>query len=599
MNKLSLWKFQLIRQTGQLSRLSVQRVVKRMVISLVSCLCFIVSSFAQDPVQYGTPFNNVPDARDAVIYQVNMRAFSPSGHFQHVTNRLDNIKALGVNVIYLMPIYPVGQVNSVNSPYSITDYKGIASEFGSLTDLRNLVDGAHNRGMAVILDFVPNHTAWDHPWVSNNWYWHSRDNNGEPISPNGWADVVQLNFDNWDMKQALIDAMRYWVFAANVDGFRFDYADSPTVEFWDQAISSLRSINSHNLLLLAEGARSENYTSGFDYNFGFHFFERLKGVFNGESAQQIDSGHASDYNGANQNQRIVRYTTNHDVNGAEGTPQAVFGGDAAAMSAFVIATYMQATPMIYNGQEVGLPYSLNFPFTNEDIDWSLNPGKTAQYTDIINLFNNNNALRRGSLETFSSNEVVAFTRTTGSERVFVLANTRGYDVNYTLPGAVANLTWQDGFSNGNVYLANNYTVPAYSYRVFKRSEMHYFIKNRWQNAYVYDAGDYAGYQNHTANLNAHWLREAVDGNAFEYRNVATGEYLHLENLTGTVQASSRVAGWYSSRWQETDVGDGYVTLKNLWQTNDYVHIQNLNGYAQYGNADPSWWSSQWLIQPAN
>lgn len=577
-----------------------QVFLKRITILLLSSLCFIFNSFAADPGQYGTPFSNVPDRQDAVIYQVNMRAFSDAGNFQGVTNRLDNIKALGVNVIYLMPIYPVGQVNSVNSPYSITDYKGVASEFGNLNDLRYLVSEAHNRGLAVILDFVPNHTAWDHPWVSNNWWWHERDVNGNPISPPNYNDVVQLQFDNWDMKQALIESMRYWVFAANIDGFRFDYADHQPIEFWQDAVNSLRSISSHKLLLLAEGGRSENYSAGLDYNFGFGFYERLKNVFmNGASAQAIDNGHASDYYLANSTQRMVRYTTNHDVNSAEGTPQNVFGNNSqpAAMSAFIIAAYMQATPMLYNGQEVGLPYALNFPYTNETINWSLNPGITQQYTDIINLFNSSNALRRGSLESFSSNDIVAFTRTLGSERVLVLANTRGYDVNYNLPAAVANLSWQDGFSNGSVYLTSDITLPAYSYRIFKSYQQHYLIKNRWQTLYLYDSGVDTGYTSNTGNLNTHWLRESVDGGAFEYRNVATGDYMNLENLTGTVQATPRVAGWYSSRWQQTDAGDGYVSINNLWQSNDYIHIENLFGTAQHGSANPAWWSSQWLFQP--
>ena len=118
------------------------------------------------PVQYGTPFANVTDRRDAIIYQVNMRAFSSQGNFQAVTARLDSIKALGANVIYLMPIYPVGSLNSVNSPYCVKDYKTINAEFGNLADLRSLVEGAHSRDMSVILDWVVNHTSWDHAWMS-------------------------------------------------------------------------------------------------------------------------------------------------------------------------------------------------------------------------------------------------------------------------------------------------------------------------------------------------------------------------------------------------------------------------------------------------
>src|SRR5438445_8315688 len=133
---------------------------------------------AQDPPQYGTPFANVPDVRDVTMYQVNIRAFSSSHNLAGVTARLDQIKALGTNVIYLMPVYPVGTLNSVNSPYCIKDFQSVGTEYGSLTDLRSLVDGAHSRGMAVILDWVVNQTSWDHPWITQHPDYYQRDGSG-------------------------------------------------------------------------------------------------------------------------------------------------------------------------------------------------------------------------------------------------------------------------------------------------------------------------------------------------------------------------------------------------------------------------------------
>lgn len=181
-------------------------------------------------VQYGTPFSEVPDPRDAVIYQVNTRAFSATHNFQGVTARLDSIKNLGVNVIYLMPIYTVGSLKSINSPYCIKNYKGISPEFGTMTDLRTLVDGAHARGMSVMLDWVANHTAWDHAWMTNK-AWYKQDASGNIVSPNGWTDVAQLDFSNTAMRLEMIYSMKYWVYEANVDGFRCDYADGPPATF--------------------------------------------------------------------------------------------------------------------------------------------------------------------------------------------------------------------------------------------------------------------------------------------------------------------------------------------------------------------------------
>jgi len=429
------------------------------------------NSFANDSDQYGTPFTDVPDPRDVVMYQVNTRAFSPAGDFQGVIDRLDNIQALGINVIYLMPIYPVGQVNSINSPYSITDYKSVGTEFGTLNDLRALVDGAHARGMAVILDFIANHTAWDHPWVSYNDGWYDKDVDGYLVSPNNWVDVVQFDFSNQGVIDALIEAMRYWVFTANVDGFRFDYAEGPSDILWEQAIDSLRNINTHELILLAEeGDNDENYRLGFDYNFDFNFYKRLKEVFNGGSTGLIDYWHQQVYDSTSDEDSIVRFTTNHDVNSSDGTPESIFGGSSGSLAAFTLAAYMKSVPMIYGGQEVGLDYSIPFPFTKTPINWKHNPNKTAEYTKIIEVFNNSEAIRRGSFTRYSSKDVFAFSRVSGSERVFVMVNTKAEGLEFTLPATVANRTWTDLFTGGTIDLGNTLTIAGHKYRALSTTE---------------------------------------------------------------------------------------------------------------------------------
>ena len=159
----------------------------------------VIPGAGNDPAQYGVPFAGVSSPDSVVLYQVNIRAFSPQGNFAGVIARLDDIKSLGINTIYLMPTYPIGVERGINSPYCISDYKAVNPEFGSMTDLRNLIEQAHNRGMAVILDWVANHTSWDHVWMKNP-TWYARDNSGSMYSPNGWNDVVQLNFFTSDMR---------------------------------------------------------------------------------------------------------------------------------------------------------------------------------------------------------------------------------------------------------------------------------------------------------------------------------------------------------------------------------------------------------------
>jgi glycosidase len=436
--------------------------------ALLAMVCVMWN--AQGQAQYGTPFDDVPDPRDVSIYQVNMRVFSPEGNFRGVIARLDSIRALGFNVVYLMPIYPVGQKRSVNSPYCIRDYTAVNKEFGTLEDLRHLVEESHARGMAVILDWVANHTAYDHPWTQNK-SWYLQDGSGNIISPPGmgWNDVAQLDFKNQDMRTALIAAMKYWILEANIDGFRCDYSDGPPHDFWKQALDTIRSTKSRSLLLLSEGRRSDHFKAGFDYNFGFRFFHHLKEIFaNKESARVIDTLNTRDYVGANANQRMVRYTSNHDVNGSDGTPLELFGGKSGSIAAFVIAAYMKGVPMLYNGQEVGTPYRLTFPFTSTKVDWTLNPDLKEEYRKLIKFRNGSAAIRRGEMISHTTEDVCAFTKHEGSEAVLVVVNVRNRPVTFPVPD-VARGGWKDAFSKKTMKVSKTMKLEPYQYLVLTKS----------------------------------------------------------------------------------------------------------------------------------
>ena len=421
-------------------------------------------------VQYGIPFDKVPDRRDVTIYQVNIRTFSKEGNLKGVTARLDSIKALGANVIYLMPIYPVGQLKSVNSPYCIQNYSLVSQEFGTLEDLRSLVDGAHQRNMAVILDWVANHTSYDHVWIKDK-SWYLQNSAGDIIPPPGhnWNDVAQLDFSNQNMRLELIKTMKNWVLKANIDGFRCDYTDGPPYDFWKQTIDTLRNISTHTLLLLSEGSRSDHFKAGFDYNFGFSFFGNLKRIFrNSQSVKSIDNLNTSDYTGTSDGQQIVRYTSNHDVNGSDGTPLDLFGGEKGSMAAFVVVAYMKGIPMIYNGQEVGTPYRLTFPFTSTKINWGINPEMTAEYKRIIAFRNQSEAIRRGQLTSYSSDDVCAFIKQQGGEQVLVIVNLRNSDIEYSFVPELVNTSWMDAFKDGSVKLSEKISLPPYTYLVLKK-----------------------------------------------------------------------------------------------------------------------------------
>jgi glycosidase len=423
-----------------------------------------------NPVQYGKPFAGVPDKRDVMIYQVNTRSFSKTGDLKGVTARLDSIKALGINVIYLMPVYPVGLLHATNSPYAIKEYDKVGIEFGTLDDLRMLVKGAHNRKMAVLLDMVANHTSWDNSWITNK-SWYVQDSLGNINYPKNWRDVAQLDFHNSDMRLALVQIMKSWVLKANIDGYRCDYADGPSIEFWKQAIDTLRNIKTHKLLFLAEGIRSANYRAGFDYNFGFRFYNNLKNIYKKNlSVKSIDEINIKEYEGTEEGQGIVRYITNHDVNSSDGTPLDLFGGKKGSMAAFVVVAYMKGIPMMYNGQEIGLPYRLLFPFTRSKIDWSqgaTNQNVTAEYKKIVAFRNKSKAIRRGELNSYSSDDVCVFTKETGSEKVFVLSNLRDKEIIYHIPVVLANSTWKDVFNGSKITLTNEIKIEPYQYLVLQ------------------------------------------------------------------------------------------------------------------------------------
>jgi glycosidase len=423
------------------------------------------------PAQYGTAYTATPLAQDAVIYQVNMRAFSPQGSFKGVQDRLDSIRALGVNVLYLMPIYPVGMVKSVNSPYCVKDYAGVDTEFGALSDLRSLVDEAHTRHMAVLFDWVADHTSWDNAWITQHPDWYLKDGSGNIIPPpnTGWNDVAALNFSNADMRKAMIRAMKYWVYTANIDGYRCDAADFIPFDFWKTALDSLQHIPGHKLLLFAEGTRKDHFTAGFQLEYGMGFYYTLRDqVFKaGRSAKLIDSLNTVEYTNATAGAQVVRYISNHDVDNSDGTPLDLFGSRTGSMAAFVVAAYMKGVPMIYNGQEVGCPVKLNFFNNSTTIDWTINGDMRNEYKQLLSFRNNSAAIRSGTLQSYTSDDVCAFTKTSSGVTVLVLVNLRNKPVDYTLPAALTNTDWTDAFGGAARHADATITLPAYGYKIWQ------------------------------------------------------------------------------------------------------------------------------------
>ena len=399
-----------------------------------------------------------------------MHAFSAEGNFVGVENRLDAIKALGANVLYLLPIYSVGEVKTVNSPYCVRDYKAVNREFGTLEELRTLVEEAHKRKMAVLFDWVADHTAWDNPWIANK-SWYKQDASGNIISPpdTGWKDVAALDFDNQEMRKAMIEAMKYWIYQTNIDGYRCDAADFVPFDFWQQAIKSLRAIDTHKLLFFAEGKRKDHFTAGFDLEYGMSFYNNLVNRIYGthQSVQSIDILNTTEYRDATGDDQVVRYTSNHDVDQSDGPPYTTLDGWQGSLAAFIVAAYMKGVPMIYDGQEVGCPMRLSFFDKSTPIDWSTNTSLLEEYKRIIGLRNDSQALRRGELVSFSTDDVCAFTKSYGAEKILVIVNMRGTSSAFTMPPALLGSHWKDAYSGKDVIVPDRLELKSYQYSVYK------------------------------------------------------------------------------------------------------------------------------------
>lgn len=390
----------------------------------------------------------VPDPQDVAMYQVNPRVFAAEKSFLAVAEQLDSIQNLGVNVVWFMPIYEIGQKNSVNSPYCIKDYKGVNPEFGTIDDFKYVVAECHKRGMSVILDWVANHTSWDNEWIEHK-DWYTQDEEGNIISPEGtgWLDVADLNFDNPEMCQAMIDAMKFWVLEVGIDGFRCDAADFVPFEFWKQCVDALRAIPDHKLLMLAEGARKDHFEAGFEMNYAWHYLATLRRVFknfgpstgvdmsdpryanvNAASLIQVDE---NEYDGVPEGCVKLRFITNHDE-AVNNSPVVDFHGEQGSLAAFVAATFIRGGALVYGSQEVGYPGKINF-FHYVPVDWTSNDVLREEYKRLLSIYNSHPAIRRGEVVAYPDEDVLMFDRKTEGDEVFVAVNVRDEQVTVEHP----------------------------------------------------------------------------------------------------------------------------------------------------------------------
>lgn len=364
---------------------------------------------------------------NAVIYEANIRQYSPEGTFNAFAKDIPQLKKLGVKILWVMPIHPIGEVRrkeGLGSYYSVKDYRGINPEYGNLQDFKNLVKKAHENGMYVIIDWVANHTAWDHPWVKQHPDYYAKDVNSNMISPFDWTDVVKLDYNNPETRTAMISDMSYWLKTADIDGFRCDVAMEVPVDFWDNAFEQLGKIKP--IFKLMEAEQPDLMEKAFDMSYGWEFHHLMNDIAQGKkTVKDIDNYMTTHFEKYAKDDFSMIFTSNHDENSWNGSEYERMG---AAVEAFAALTYLTpGMPLIYTGQEYDFNRRLRF-FTKDQITHA--KGKMFSIYEKLGALKNSNPALNGAkeaasykrLETSDNSIFLAFEREKNNKKVVYIAN---------------------------------------------------------------------------------------------------------------------------------------------------------------------------------
>lgn len=416
-------------------------------------------------------------SKNATIYEVNLRQFSEEGTIKAFQKELPRLKELGIDILWFMPIHPIGEKNrkgTDGSYYAVQDYKGLHADYGTMEDFKTMVKEAHDMGMYVIIDWVANHTAPDNVWVkADQMEWYDLDSLGKLQPPHGtdWWDVAQLNYENTEMRAAMIDALKFWVAECDIDGYRCDVADHVPTDFWNDARMALDSIK--DVFMLAESENPEHHEKAFDMTYGWEFHFVMNEVAQGKKSvkriREYLNGKAKEFpEGAYR----LHFTSNHDENSWKGTVRERLG-DATKTFAVLAAT-MEGMPLLYNGQEASLDKRLEF-FEKDPIEWK-DFSMTDFYKPLLKLNHENEALWNGSyggdlqiLSPESDTLGFAYLRKKGDDAVFCVFNfskekrTLEYD-NAKLPEGMNALYVDEQLDPKK----NSIELEAWGYRVYHK-----------------------------------------------------------------------------------------------------------------------------------
>lgn len=444
------------------------KVISKLITSII-LLPLLLSNHSLSQNNLSGSFETPDWAKNLSIYEVNIRQYTEAGTFKEFENHLPRLNEVGVGILWLMPINPIGEKNrkgSLGSYYSVKDYLAVNPEFGSMDDFKSLVNKAHAMGMYIIVDWVANHTAWDNVWAGTHPDFYTKDSAGNFVPPvQDWGDVIDLNYDNKNLWKEMINALKYWVKECDIDGYRCDVAGMVPIEFWIEARKELEKIKP--VFMLAEWDTPEIHEA-FDMSYDWNFHKIMNSIFKEEmTASDIIEHFTDDKKSFPADAIRMLFTSNHDENSWNGTEFERLG--EAAETFAVLTCLLPGMPLVYSGQEAGFNKRLSF-FDKDTIIWKEHPMKDI-YKKLFALRTFNQALLpQSSINFFDINDddLLLFSRVKDDEKVFAIFNLSKDEKEFSFDDKSMNGNFRNYFTGELVdfSILQNLKLNPWSYKIF-------------------------------------------------------------------------------------------------------------------------------------
>lgn len=405
------------------------------------------------------------------IYEVNVRQYTQEGSFRAFAQHLPRLHDMGVHTLWFMPVTPISEKEKkgvLGSYYACSDYRSINPEFGTMDDFKALVRQAQDLGMKVIIDWVANHTGWDHVWTKTHPEWYKKDEyTGDFKKASGMDDIIELDYNQPDMRRAMIDAMKFWIDECNIDGFRCDLASWVVLDFWLEAIPGLNQVKPLFWLAEADPIESPGYLQVFDSAYTWLWMHRTEDFYKQRLALSELTGLLDRY--AQAPGLKAWFTSNHDENSWNGSEYEKYGAAAAALA--VHSCTWPGIPLVYSGQELPNKKRLRF-FEKDVIEWSDHCALHEFYKTLLQLHHNHPALNAQAsmfyLHTTANANVLAYLRKSGDDEVVVFLNLSDHTVRFDLRDSWLNGSFTECFSRQQRHFSTDkhFEMAAWSYLVY-------------------------------------------------------------------------------------------------------------------------------------